>query len=83
METKANLAGKEEDIGKEMDIIEEVDMVEKADAPNKGITEETRNQAVLDTSCKRSVVGIPWLEAYMKELGKYFEKEMIDLQAKG
>ena len=34
---------------------------------------------MLDTSCKRSVVGMPWLKAYMRELGKDIKKEMIDL----
>ena len=42
-------------------------------------TEEMRNYVVLDTSCKRSIVGMPWLEAYMKDFGKDIEVEMKDL----
>ena len=42
-------------------------------------TEEMRNHVVLDTSCKRSIVVMPWLESYTKEFGWDKDVEMKDL----
>ena len=69
METKANLVEEEENIWEEMDTVEEAGIIEKTDSRQMGrikermvqITKETRNHAVLASSGKRSVVGMPWL----------------------
>ena len=38
-----------------------------------------RNHVVLDTSCKSSIVGMPWLEACMKDFWIDIDVEMKDL----
>ena len=69
---------KKENMEKEINTIEKAREIKEIDLRQmnqmKGemmqSIEEMRNHVVLDTSCKSSIVGMPWLEAYMKDFWK-------------